>query len=485
MRIPASLLGLALALVSCRAGADYPSWQRADAWPDRVIVTLTRQPDTSFSVNWRTDDEVRQAVAEIARATPFARFDLEARTVAAMTERFELDPDSMGERRWSDTNTLDIPPVAYHGVTFTGLQPDTVYAYRVRGAPGHWSPWRQVRTAPAGGPVEFLYFGDAQNGIRSHVGRLFGSAAQAAPAARFMLHAGDLVNSAMNDLQWAEWFEAGGRLFQRVPSIPVPGNHDYVAQGPGSGGVGNSELTPLWRPQFTLPVEPSLPDSLAETAYAIRYGPDLHLFAVDSTGRGFDAQIEWLRRALGASDATWKVVYMHHPYFSWVGSGEEKPEQTRRRGVFDTLLAEREVDLVLTGHRHSYQRAESGPDVDRRNKRRSYAVDTVYVVTASTANRGTTKTGGWARWAEERGQGFTLTRWGDFVPLFGVVRIDGSRLHFRALDALGGVYDEFTLTRSRGGKKSIRNAAAAFGPTRHAGNTGPYAELEFNARDGD
>ena len=35
----------------------------------------------------------------------------------------------------------DLPAVRYHSATLTGLEPDTLYAYRVRGAEGHWSEW--------------------------------------------------------------------------------------------------------------------------------------------------------------------------------------------------------------------------------------------------------------------------------------------------------------------------------------------------------
>jgi 3',5'-cyclic AMP phosphodiesterase CpdA len=459
---------------------DHPAWQRAGPWPDRIIASLTANPASEFSVNWRTSEGVESTVAEITLATPAARFDIGARTVPAITQRFELDLSVMVQRRNADANKLDIPPVAFHSVTFSELESDTVYAYRVQGAEGNWSSWRQIRTGPESGPLEFLFFGDSQDGIRSHISRLFETAAVVSPNARFMLHAGDLVNSGINDQQWAEWFEAGGRLFGRVPSIPVPGNHDYVVGKRGADVVGNSILTPLWRPHLTLPVDESLPSSLAETAYEIRYTDDLHLFAIDSSAQEFDVQMTWLQKGLSESDATWKLVYMHHPFFSWVGVGEEKPEQTRRRALFDAVLEAENVDLVLSGHRHSYQRAESGPSVNRKNKRRKYEVDTVFVVTASTVHRGVTKVDGWQRWATENDQNFTLTRWGDYVPLFGIFTVDGRSLRYRAIDALGGLYDEFTLSKSRKGKKTISNRAATFDVTRDSSNTGAYEELEFN-----
>ena len=221
-----TILVAALACFCLAAVADNPAWQQPSGWPDRIIATLAKDPASSFSVSWRTEASITETVAEIALATAATRFDLAAKRVPAVSERFEFDPAWLEGQGNTDTSEWLIDPVVFHGVTFTGLEPGTLYAYRVRGADDQWSSWRQIRTAPADGPVEFLYFGDAQNGIRSHVTRMFDTASVVAPEANFMLHAGDLVNKGLDDRLWAEWFEAGGRLFVSVPSIPVPGNLD-------------------------------------------------------------------------------------------------------------------------------------------------------------------------------------------------------------------------------------------------------------------
>ena len=434
-----------------------PPWQQPGEWPDRIVATLASAPAISFSVNWRTAAAVTSTAAEIAPARAATRFDRAAVQIPAISEGFEFDPAWLAGKRHGEGDELLIEPVAYHSVTFTGLEPDTLYAYRVQGAEGKWSAWRQLRTAPVAGPVEFLYFGDSQNGIRSHISRLFDAASLVSPGARFILHAGDLVNSGLNDREWAEWFEAGGSLFGRVPSIPVPGNHDH-----GSGG--KYGLTPYWRVQFNLPVEASLPEPLHEAVYAMHYTPDLHLFAIDSTGPAFGEQLKWLDKQFQDSNARWRIVYMHHPFFSWVGEGIEKPEQTIRRAQLDEFLSRHDVDLVLTGHRHSYQRAEGGPGVHDQDKRQPYGVSTVFLVTASTIKRGTTKVAGWERFSQEREGNISLTRWGDDIPLFGLIRVDGTELTFRAIDATGQAYDAFTLRKQPDGSKVIENGKEAFGP---------------------
>ena len=84
---------------------------------------------------------------------------------------------------------------------------------------------RTAHDRPA--PFSFIYFGDAQNSVLSHWSRVVRAAYKQAPHAAFSIHAGDLVNTAHRDREWAEWFKAGGWIHASVPSIPVPGNHEY------------------------------------------------------------------------------------------------------------------------------------------------------------------------------------------------------------------------------------------------------------------
>ena len=85
------------------------------------------------------------------------------------------------------------------------------------------------------------------------------------------------------------------------------------------------------------------------------------------------------------------------------------------------------------------------------------------MTTASTIKRGETKVEGWEKFSQERNGNISLTRWGDYVPLFAVVRVDGNVLEYRALDALGQVYDEFRLGKDPSGQNTIQNGPATFG----------------------
>ena len=497
LTLPLLLCALAAPVLSHESHPVQPPWQSASAWPDRIIATLSGPPATSFSVNWRTNTRVSVALAELAPAVAGSRFDLLARTVKGETQRVELEHFDAGDLRIRELHNAGLPAVNYHAVTFDGLEPDTLYAYRVRGEAGKWSAWRQLRTAALHGPLSFVFHGDAQTGIRSHITRVFDTAARVAPHARFAIHGGDLVNTAMYDREWAEWFAALGATHVLRPALPVAGNHDYInitrarnsrlrdsslhdaaARSAEAGQdeklfVAEKSISPLWRPQFTLPVASALPPELAETVYDIRYQHNLHVFILDSSGIAFPEQLRWLEAGVSASDAHWKVVAMHHPLFSHVGGGEH-PEHRRRREALVATLRRIDVDLVLTGHRHSYQRGVIGDRVARYNVGDEQSVRTVFVITAASTKRGESKADGWRRYSQQSDGEFALTRYADNVPIFAVFDIDGEELVYRAIDAIGEQYDGFSLYKTEDGNKRLVNHPSAFLPIKDRSNTVNY-----------
>lgn len=185
--------------------------------PERVVLTWTGDPATTQAVTWRTDTSVKKGVAELAIANSNGR---------------ALEP-----QRWdAETNafTSDLNEAHYHTVEFTGLVPDTLYTYRV-GDGLNWSEYFHFKTAStAAEPFSFIYFGDAQNEVKTHWSRVFREAFRDAPRAAFTLHAGDLINQDERDAEWGDWHHAPAWVNGTVPVIATPGNHEYYRanQGP-------------------------------------------------------------------------------------------------------------------------------------------------------------------------------------------------------------------------------------------------------------
>ena len=197
-------------------------WEIPSKDPDRIILTFHGDPSTSRAVTWRTDNSITKAKAEIAEIQDNSKFQESAVSFDAVTEPFDL-----GEHKSNKSLT-----VHNHSVVFKELKPDTNYLYRVGDGQKYWSEWIQFKTAKPGyGKSQFVYFGDAQNDVLNHWSRVIRMAYKTAPEASFAVHAGDLINLAHRDHEWAQWFKAGGFIHSQWTAIPVAGNHEFMPPG--------------------------------------------------------------------------------------------------------------------------------------------------------------------------------------------------------------------------------------------------------------
>jgi hypothetical protein len=81
-------------------------------------------------------------------------------------------------------------------------------------------------------------------------------------------------------------------------------------------------------------------------------GAGVRFFALDS--RSVDlAQLDWLRRELAASGTAWKICFLHHPLYT---SGRYRGTARTLRLALEPILVDGDVDVVLSGHEHFYER---------------------------------------------------------------------------------------------------------------------------------
>jgi hypothetical protein len=390
--------------------------------PDRVVLNWSGAPTTSIDVTWRTDMTVGEPVAEYTRADSLlgnmkSGEVPHAKRVAGARHEFK-----------SDLGTY-----YNHSARVEGLRPGTMYAYRV-GDGRHWSEWFQFRTASVGNePFTFVYFGDAQNAIRSLWSRVIREANQHAPRAAFMLHAGDLVNEDDSDAEWGEWFGAGGWLNGTIPVIATPGNHEYHD---------DYGLAHHWRAQFAFPLNG--PSGLEETVYWIDY-QGARIVSLNSNER-IDEQREWLHAVLSDPDRPkWTIVTFHHPIFS-ASKDRDNPEL---RAAWRPTLEKYDVDLVLQGHDHAYARSGLGGPKNVAEGVRRRSSNTVYVVSVSGPKMYPLQ------------ETWEVSRVASGAQLFQVIHVSPQRIGYEAHLASGELYDAFTLEKGDDGKSVLTEQTPA------------------------
>ncbi|MDF2158308.1 metallophosphoesterase family protein [Algoriphagus sp. CAU 1675] len=428
-------------------------WTRPSLHPDRVILSFGENPSSEASVTWRTDSSVKKAFAEIAPAAGAPKFWRNAKTIAALSETLDFSdiPDA--------NNTA-----SYHSVKFQNLEANTTYAYRV-GDGEHWSEWFQFKTASTN-PDEkfsFLYVGDAQNYILELWSRLIREGFRKAPDARFFIHAGDLINNAHHDRQWHEWFTAGGFIHSMVPTMSIPGNHEYGFKNESDRATGTRSLSVQWKPQFTLPENG--PSGLEETAYFMDYQDTKFIF-LDSN-KDWEKQAQWLEEILQKNDKKWTIVSYHHPLFSASAGRDNEALRKIWKPIFDKY----KVDLALQGHDHSYARGRVSPVeniMDGTNMRDK--TGTVYVVSVSGGKMYGLDPNGWAGLGAERDRAAENTQ------LFQVITIEGNHLKFESYTAVGELYDAFELIKEKNGLNKFVEHKGELGPEYRFENSIPYED---------
>jgi hypothetical protein len=83
-------------------------------------------------------------------------------------------------------------------------------------------------------------------------------------------------------------------------------------------------------------------------------GAGVRFFVLDS--RSLDpTQLDWLAERLHQSDTRWKICYFHHPLYT---SGRYGSSARALRASLEPLLVKGDVDVVLSGHEHFYERMQ-------------------------------------------------------------------------------------------------------------------------------
>jgi len=384
------------------------------AFPDRIVVAPAQDAATGLGVAWRTGASVESPWLEIVVAGDSPDMG-PPRRVRASTRALQTE------------NGL----AHYHRADVDGLQPDTLYAWRVQGG-GTWSAWHHTRTAAApGAPLTLLYFGDTQNKNVSHVTRVVRESMRHAPDARLALFAGDLVSEGVDDDEWGEWFEAMEALPTSMAVAPAAGNHEFYKEFEDTPQE-RRVLGDHWPLAFPLPRNGAA--EAPDTTYWFDY-QDVRVAVLDGTSAldlgTAEAQARWLDGVLAGSPQRWNIVLLHQPFHS---AARGKDNEALLRHLMPVVRRHR-VDLVLQGHDHVYGRRTAGGG------------DAPPVLTVSVAGPKQYRLSARAK--------DTMRPVGEDTQLFQVLRIDGDRLRYEARTVTGRLYDALELTGERGARRVV------------------------------
>lgn len=385
--------------------------------PDRIILNLTQYAATSVAVTWRTDITIPEGHCELQILTG-------GRINTENTKSFKAKTTTV-KYEYEGEPTIE---ANQHSFVFTDLIPGYKYLYRV-GTLEHWSEWLEFQQPSAdNNSFSFVYFGDPQTDIKSQWSRVVRKAYNYVPNCAFMLYGGDIINRGGRDSEWQEWFDAGSYIFATVPQALTPGNHDYM----------DLNIDPHWKYQFTQPGNG--PKEVKGTCFFVDY-KNLKIISIDSAveseledenGSALKSQKIWLDSVLSVNTKEWVILTTHLPFYST----KDSRDNPQMRKHFQPILEQYGVDMVLSGHDHSYGR---GVVSDNANIKPSI----VYVVSVSGPK---TYEAGDKEWMQVKGSN---------LQLFHEITIESNKLNFKAYTAKGELFDQFSLKKNGNGKNKF------------------------------
>lgn len=304
--------------------------------PWRVMLTFGDGEENSRNVSWQCGDSVaKEAHVEL--------HDLDYSCQVTCVGYCYTDtlPDIKLIKAKGEVFQSRAGKAAYYVAKLRNLTPDTRYRYRAV-VDGKASEWQEFRTYPTNDDaLSFIFVGDVQDTIGGAANKFIKSAFAAHKDAEFLVSGGDLTERP-RDVNWAETFRSLEGIGTRYPVLCITGNHDYL-----------KEIPRKLERRFSLIFSYFLDSMVGENqVFSQRYG-NAEFFLLDSDRElpYLLEQKEWLEKALDASKAKWKIVLIHHPLYSLRGNNN-----LIQRWVFDDLIREKHVDLVLQGHEHNYGR---------------------------------------------------------------------------------------------------------------------------------
>ena len=319
--------------------------------------------DISFDLDFVGSDTVTVTRGPyLQKGTP-SSLVVRWRTNAARDSRVHYGTDLANLSAFADGGVV----TTNHQVSVSGLLPNTKYFYSIGtttqtlagGDANHF-----FITPPALGskkPTRVWVLGDS------------GTANADAAAVRdaYLAHTGSRYTDLLlmlgdNAYNFGTDPEYQTAVFNMYPTVlrqtllwPTLGNHDGVS-------ADSATQTGPYYDIFTLPTlgEAGGLASGTEAYYSFDYG-DIHFICLESfeTNRAVAGpMMTWLASDLASTSKTWVIAFWHHPPYSKGSHDSDNPggadiELVEMRQNALPILEAEGVDLVLTGHSHSYERS--------------------------------------------------------------------------------------------------------------------------------
>lgn len=380
----------------------------AYATTENTVLTLTKSPDTSIHISWKTAKSLKEAVVQVVEANDGAKFN--STNVQAFTGRSVITQASTGK-------------FYHHKVLVKNLTAGTKYIYRVGDGAKSWSTPATFTTAEQTvGSFGFLFGTDTQaysQKTYDYWKRVTALGIKTYPDARFIVHAGDIVDDGKDFKEWQYFLNASQPAFKSLPFMAVMGNHDVY---------GNGEKT--FKTLFPYQLEG--PKGMGGYTYSFDYGNTRFVMLNTEFGASnMRSQVKWLEQQVKTAGERWTIVVMHRsPYASnplGGGSGNAK-------SIFTPIMERLGVDIVLSGHDHAYMRSKP----IKKGVSTKDGSGTHYIIGGSAG----------PKFYPAKAHGYTQKLYDQDIQIISYIAIEDNELKGEVINLNGKIVDKFTIIKN-------------------------------------
>lgn len=380
--------------------------------PNRVIATFNGDTSTEMGFNWYTTDLFEDAKVWISETEDFdeaIEVEAEATEVnSSYGERDEnghyifadIETDEEGEPMEEEgepivngyytdeqaegadwmygdaVGQLDLTDVTEHSykANATDLKPNKTYYYKVGSESGEQSEVGEFTTSGENGEAfKFVHYTDTQNAYWNENVRneaAFGAdtlenALNTAEDADFVLHTGDVVETAEVEDEWVDLFEQSRKSFMSAPMAVSAGNHDEYTLDYDA-----EPLPEKFNEHINVPVTN---DSIEGGSYYSYDYNGVHFISLNTNDNKESAdnpeekaigeeQLNWITEDVEQArenGAEWIVLTYHKPLYSKSYHSLADEDVQKVREELTQLIDELDIDLALQGHDHVISRTNS------------------------------------------------------------------------------------------------------------------------------
>lgn len=327
----------------------------------------------------------------------------------------------------------------FNEVYISNLNPKTTYSYSIY-SNGHLlasGDDYHFTTAPDNKKEAFTFYALGDIGAKEKGSFAKEPATQITELAKkpdFGLGLGDIVYPKGESKNYDNHlFKPFQEVFKNTPFYPVAGNHDWLSD-----------------PEKNFTKEWALPNN--EHYYNFTYSNALFI-GLDSSDGDFynvEEQTAWLKQTLRDNEGRydWTVVFLHHNGKSCT----YKKDYEHVKSLYE-IFAANNVDIVLNGHAHTYERlkpydGDGNVDMARANETNYNNLENRFI--SITIGAGGKLNRKWKADPNDKDNcdDGTIVAHYEHVPSFGLFSIDGKTLSFNGINSKNGkIFDEFSIKK--------------------------------------